>query len=911
MKKLLSAIIAVLLCTVMILPGFTLEAFSASGEKADASSIVYGESAAPQEDYDWDAVRQRIFDALYNDTEQAASAAIPVYIYDIGIPSSDANKAVIKSILQKEPKLFAGRQKYSITSSGGKLAQINLTGNPAANLAKYKQCEEAVEALIYGVKDSGLSDIEKCLLLHDRLAVYCEYDNRNVINHTVPDDSYIAYGALVVRRAVCDGYTFAYSWMLEELGIKSVYESSDSLVHAWNKIYLDGTPYYTDVSWDDPVWDVTGNVSHENFMVSFSKFSANHNNATDFDRNVTSTKYENYFAKTSDSLDDKGQFIGGSQIVFIDGNFYYVKESASNGNKYAIVQRTPAGAETEKVLIDKEFTVPNGLMVYSYPVLPKIIAMGSTILYNTPSNVHAYDTATGSDTVVFTPSANLFPDKFYRVLGLKQIDGTVYVTTSNQTIFEESTFANHTETFTFCSSHDWDNVKESEGNCIDGIETVKICKTCMKYEKSVIQGEHNYEWVIDSEAACEVPGVKHRECTVCHAKTDEGTVIPALEHNYEWVIDSEATCAKAGEKHQECTLCHDKINENTEIPVLEHNYEWVIDREPTCVEAGEKHKECTMCHGKTEEGTEIPVIDHNYEWVIDREAECEKAGEKHQECTMCHGKIDEGTVIPALEHNYEWVIDKEATCEEAGEKHQECTLCKGRIDEGTVIDATGHAYGEPSYVWSNDFSTCKATVVCANDASHVIEETVQSSCVTTKPDCENPGRNDYTAEFEDEHFTKQENSAEIAALGHSGEWRTEREATITDEGLRICVCTVCGKTTDTQVIPKVHTALKINNTSHRSGTVDYKATVKFSVSKDNIPGDAEIQWFVNGSRAGTGDTFEMSTVTSGFSVQAKAVKDGKLITESQVENVKVNTGFFAKIIAFFRGLFGSLPTVNW
>ena len=902
MKKLFSAFIAVLLCTVMVLPGFTLEAFSASGEKADASSIAYGESAAtPQADVDWDTVRQRMFDALYNDTVQAETADIKINLSGLNVVSNDANKATIRNMLQMSPRLFAGRQAYSIISSGGMIAQLVLKGNPSANLAKYNQCEEAAEALLYGIKDAPLSDVEKCLLLHDRLVVYCEYDNRNVINGTVPADSYIAYGALVTRRAVCDGYTFAYSWMLEELGIDSVYESSSALVHAWNKVYLDGVPYYVDVSWDDPVWDVTGNVSHENFMITYSTFSAIHENKTDFDHNVTSAKYENYFSKASKA-----------QIVFIDGNFYYVKESASNSGKYAIVQRTPAGAETEKVFIDKTFIVPAGTVSYTYPTLPKILAMGSTILYTTPENVHAYDTVTGTDTVVFTPSANLFPDKYYRVLGLKQVDGTVYVTTSNQTIFNEDTFARYTETFTYCSNHDWDVIKESEGNCLDGIETVKICKVCMKYDKSVIQGEHNFEWVIDRAATCEEAGEKHQECTVCHEKKDTGTVIEAPGHSYEWITDREATCAQAGEKHQECAVCHDKIDEGTEIPVIDHNYEWVTDREATCAQAGEKHKECTMCHDKIEEGTEIPVTDHNYEWVIDSEPKCGVPGTKHQECTMCHDKIEEGTEIPALEHNYEWVIDRAATCEEAGEKHKECTICHDKAEEGTVIDALQHAYGEPSYFWSDDNKTCTATVVCANDNTHKITETVETTCVTTDPDCTNTGKDVFTADFEnEEYFADQEKTADIPALGHKGEWQTVKEPTITEEGSKACVCTVCGATIETQTIPKVYTSLKINNTSHGSGTVDYKATVKFSVSKENIPADAEIQWFVNGGKAGTGDTFQVSTVTSGFSVQSKAFTGGKLINESQVETVKVNTGFFAKLIAFFRGLFGSLPTVNW
>ena len=34
-----------------------------------------------------------------------------------------------------------------------------------------------------------------------------------------------------------------------------------------------------------------------------------------------------------------------------------------------------------------------------------------------------------------------------------------------------------------------------------------------------------------------------------------------------------------------------------------------------------------------------------------------------------------------------------------------------------------------------------------------------------------------------------------------------------------------------------------------------------------------------------------------------------MLAESAVETVKVNTGFFAKLVAFFKGLFGSLPVI--
>ena len=52
-----------------------------------------------------------------------------------------------------------------------------------------------------GIKNNNnLSDVEKALLLHDRLAVLCEYD----YNSTA--DQHNMYGVFVNQTAVCQGY---------------------------------------------------------------------------------------------------------------------------------------------------------------------------------------------------------------------------------------------------------------------------------------------------------------------------------------------------------------------------------------------------------------------------------------------------------------------------------------------------------------------------------------------------------------------------------------------------------------------------------------------------------------------------------------------------------------------------------
>ncbi len=53
----------------------------------------------------------------------------------------------------------------------------------------------------------------------------------------------------------------------------------------------------------------------------------------------------------------------------------------------------------------------------------------------------------------------------------------------------------------------------------------------------------------------------------------------------------------------------------------------------------------------------------------------------------------------------------------------------------------------------------------------------------------------------------------------------------------------------------------------------------------------------------------MTKAKKSFTVQVKYIKDGKTLAGSGVETVNVKTGFFAKLAAFFRSIFGALPKV--
>ena len=90
--------------------------------------------------------------------------------------------------------------------------------------------------------------------------------------------------------------------------------------------------------------------------------------------------------------------------------------------------------------------------------------------------------------------------------------------------------------------------------------------------------------------------------------------------------------------------------------------------------------------------------------------------------------------------------------------------------------------------------------------------------------------------------------------------------------------------------------------------IDYRTTITFTAQTKNAAG-MEVHWFVNGEDYATGEQCTIKEAKKDFTIQAKLMLRGTAIASSMIENVKVNSGLFARLIAFFRSIFGSLPKV--
>lgn len=113
----------------------------------------------------------------------------------------------------------------------------------------------------------GMSDFDKVISAHDYLTETASYE-------LTDDLSFTAYGIFVRQKGVCQGYAYAFKYLMDRAGVECHYVTSDTLNHGWNIVKLDGKYYHVDVTEDDAgatykgLFIERGRESHEKLLAS-------------------------------------------------------------------------------------------------------------------------------------------------------------------------------------------------------------------------------------------------------------------------------------------------------------------------------------------------------------------------------------------------------------------------------------------------------------------------------------------------------------------------------------------------------------------------------------------------------------------------------------------------------------------
>lgn len=234
---------------------------------------------------------------------------------------------------------------------------------------------------------------------------------------------------------------------------------------------------------------------------------------------------------------------------------------------------------------------------------------------------------------------------------------------------------------------------------------------------------------------------------------------PALGHSYENVVTPVFFIDENGDAYATFRCDRNDHEETVPAEVTEE-----VTKEPECSTPGTKTVTFTVeFEGKTYEQTteevEIPALEHditiNWYWdgiktdaegkIIDTENEvyCSAVAR----CAACKKSWFEGGEI-------QMVVAKEATCYEEGLVTYTAKVTIDNVEytdvKSYVIAKKDHTFGNATYVWSADYTSCTATRKCVDcpETKTEITENITATVVQTAT-TQRTGRTRYTATFAD------------------------------------------------------------------------------------------------------------------------------------------------------------------
>ena len=216
-----------------------------------------------------------LYSALYEracaNSEDGKGTEITIHIDPSSEEFHTAFSRAYNALLFDHPELFwltmsGGIFQYSyyrdIFSENTYKVRFKLTEHYTDLDERVAEFEAAAAELLSGV-DLDQPDPLVALQIHDRLIDTVSYDDVLASSDAV-DLAHTAYGALVcnsrgeAHTAVCDGYSYAYEYLLQKAGIPCIVlagrageDRENAGSHSWNMVKLDGEWYEVDITWND------------------------------------------------------------------------------------------------------------------------------------------------------------------------------------------------------------------------------------------------------------------------------------------------------------------------------------------------------------------------------------------------------------------------------------------------------------------------------------------------------------------------------------------------------------------------------------------------------------------------------------------------------------------------------------
>ncbi|MCR4614926.1 MAG: InlB B-repeat-containing protein [Clostridiales bacterium] len=896
MRKPVSRILSLLLAVIMIVGmGQQIFALDIGGGAVSVNALDKADAVtSPESIGDLAGLKTYLHDNI-----AICNTVISISTYKI--VKNDENINTVFSIIQNDFPEFFHVDTLSLTFSGGYLQFVKLTYKMSRT--EYENAMTAVNEkanyLLRDIESSSLSDAEKVMLVHDRLAVYTEYDYPASKEHA--GDTYTLYGTLVNGVAVCQGYAETFVYLMNKLGIQARTIHSDSLNHTWNIVTIGGKEYHVDVTWDDKVIDTYGRVYHDSLLRSTDGIKSTGHTATDFKSSASDTKYDKYF--WSNSI---------AEIQLFKGKLYYI-------NNVDNTLREITSGTTSKVIVTLEkkwsnyyTTLANGNMVLCFSELS---GDSKYLYYTSPTSVVKYDTVTQTTEIVYTPT---LPGENYKIYGFKAYNNKFYLDLNTTPSMGASTRKDYGVIYPYNVTYTIFYDANGGSNAPDPVtkeagKAIKISATVPTRKGYVFKG-----WAESASATTPTffPNGNYNQ--------DRSLKLYAVwqANSYQVMFDANTGSCETAVMAVLFGLSYGKLP----VPLKE---------------------ECEFVGWYTSLGADGKLVTKDTVVSIDHDHTLYAVwkGAEYQITFNADG----GTVVPAVKTvnygsnvtlptpqrvGYDFIgwYDEEGHVFENESMynfkkditltaHWDTAKFKVSFDaNGGTVSVTektvtlGYAYGELPTPVRNGYNfagwfTAKVggTQITATSTCSAVEDITLYAHWSGKQ---------YTIYFDVDECAPMTVTCGNP-IGTMPKPVSKEKGYIFGgwyiDGVKVDENTVYNYTTDKAAAVKwqLSPALKIKGLDTPI-TVDYRTTVTLVPEYEDIPElkNAKVRWIVNGDTEHyyEAPSLKINEIKRNYTVQCQLVLDGVVISQSPVGTINVKSGLFAKIIAFLKAMFGRLPS---
>ncbi len=220
------------------------------------------------------------------ETERYIDSSYTTYLDDIKMMTANDGKEFKEIIANLNNYVHPYNSSNNIKLNYGSQYKIGITINKIYTDQEIKEINKVVDKVISENITNSMPTKEKIRVIHDYIINNTEYDKLKYYNKD--DDTYksnTAYGVLIEGYGTCNGYADAMAIFLNKMNIINHKISNDE--HIWNLVYLDGTWYHLDLTWDDPISDL--NIGRDTyFLITNSTLKKINDGTHNFNQNIYS-----------------------------------------------------------------------------------------------------------------------------------------------------------------------------------------------------------------------------------------------------------------------------------------------------------------------------------------------------------------------------------------------------------------------------------------------------------------------------------------------------------------------------------------------------------------------------------------------------------------------------------------------